>query len=233
MPTDLGRPIRRSPLHHRHLSLGARLGEWDGWQVPLGYADVAAEVAAARSGLALADVSALAKLSLLGRGVPAFVAAALPETPAAAPGGVARLPGNPDTLACRLTDDHLLLLAGVPKPDGLHAHADSFAATAPLLRHDATTAQATFALFGPRTDEVLARLTALDPARLPEGACAETAFASVHALLVRPPGLPVPSLRVLVAWDLGEYVWDRILDAGREGGILPLGMDGLRELARG
>jgi aminomethyltransferase len=227
------RPVlRRSPLHHRHPALGARLGEWEGWQMPLAYADPTAEVAAARTGLALADVSAFAKLSLFGRGVPAFVATALPDTPAAAPGGVVRFVGDPDTLACRLTDDHLLLLSGGAKLHDLHAHVDRIAEAGPL-RQDATTAQAMFCLFGPRTDEMLARLTALDPIRLPEGACAETGFASVHALLVRPPGLAVPSVRVLVAWDLAEYVWDRLLDAGRGEGIRPLGLDTLRGLLRG
>src|SRR5437762_2275184 len=69
------------------------------------------------------------------------------------------------------------------------------------------------------------------PSALPPGACAETGFAGVHALMVRPPGLPVSSLRVCVPWDVGEYVWERLLQTG-QGAVMPLGLEGLRELLR-
>jgi glycine cleavage system aminomethyltransferase T len=55
-------------------------------------------------------------------------------------------------------------------------------------------------------------------------------LASVHAVLVRSPELSVPSLRILVGWDLAEYVWATMLDAGRSLGIVPLGLDGWRSL---
>jgi sarcosine oxidase gamma subunit len=82
-------------------------------------------------------------------------------------------------------------------------------------------------MLGPRLEEVLRRLTQLDirPAALPEGSCAETALAGVEALLVRPAGLALPSVRVYVAWDLGEYVWERLLDAGRGGLMAPVGLE--------
>ncbi len=222
-------PTARTPLHHWHAAHGARLAEVDGWQVPLTYTDAAAEVAAARTGLALADVSALTKVSLLGRGVPQYVATALAGRAADRPGGVERLQAG-DTLACRLRHDHLLFLDGTSTglleklsglPDG-------------VARHDVTCGLASFWLFGPRIEEMLPRLTALDvgPASLPVGGCAETGFASVHALLVRPPGPGVPSLRVCVPWDVGEYVWERLLEAGRGAATL-LGLDGLRALLRG
>ena len=160
-------PVARSPLHHRHVARGARLGDVGGWQVPLGYGDTAGEVAAARTGAALADVTAFPNLGPLGN--------------AAAQHDIATLAG--------------------------------------------------FWLFGPHTEQIISRLTALDAVALPEGACAETAFAGVHALLLRPPGVPVPSLRVWVAWDVAEYVWDRILEAGR-GAVVAMGYDALRELLK-
>jgi glycine cleavage system aminomethyltransferase T len=162
-------PLARSPLHHRHVALGARLGAVDGWQVPLGYGDTAAELAAARTGAALADVTAFPRLGPLGNAA---------------------------------------------------------------AQHDLLPTLAGFWLFGPHTEQIIPRLSALNGAALPEGGCAETAFAGVHALLLRPPGTPVPSLRLWVAWDVAEYVWDRILEAGR-GAVVLLGHDALRELLRG
>jgi len=37
----------------------------------------------------------------------------------------------------------------------------------------------------------------------------------------------LPALRIAVSWDVGEYVWERILDAGADVPITPLGMDAL------
>jgi sarcosine oxidase subunit alpha len=94
---------------------------------------------------------------------------------------------------------------------------------------DVTFAYAGFALVGPRLEEYLRRLMHLDvrPAAFPPGSCAETAFCGVEALLVRPAIGPFPALQVFVAWDLGEYVWERMLDAGRDVPITPLGMEAL------
>ncbi|MCI0455366.1 MAG: hypothetical protein L0Z62_00110 [Gemmataceae bacterium] len=225
-----GTPRGRTPLHHWHLARGAQMGEVDGWHTPLAYLGSAQEVAAARSEAALADVSAFPKYSLLGTAVLAFVEASLPGTAAQKPRGVTGLPEG-GGLACRLMADHLLLLATDTQADSLVpylARADLFPG---LVRQDVTTAHAAFWLFGPQPEEVLAGLTALDvsPRALPPGACAETGLAGVPALLVRPPALEVSSVLVCVGWEVGEYVWERLLEGGR---VAALGHEGLRELIK-
>src|SRR5262249_8944995 len=134
-------------------------------------------------------------------------------------------------LACRLTDDHLLLLdagtgaalgerlAGLPGAEG-------------LVQADATSAYAGFWLIGPHTGEVLRRLTHLDtsPAALPPGSCAEAGLAGVPASLVAPPARSLPSVRVYVSWDLGEYVWEQLWEAGAPWAITPLGLQALQAL---
>jgi glycine cleavage system aminomethyltransferase T len=109
-------PISRTPLHHWHEAHGARFLTSDGWQVPAVYTSAERETAAALTGLALADISAVAKMNLLGAGVPTAVQFLAGDSPAARPRGVARLTGNSPVLACRLAGDHLLLLASTPNP---------------------------------------------------------------------------------------------------------------------
>src|SRR5262245_52279261 len=104
-------PQFRTPLHHWHARRGARFLDQGGWQLPAAYAGAGREADAARHGLVLADVSAFAKLGLLGPGVPARARALAGDGPASRPWGVADLGGTGPLLACRLTDDHLLLLA--------------------------------------------------------------------------------------------------------------------------
>jgi heterotetrameric sarcosine oxidase gamma subunit len=211
---------RRSPLHHWHLAHGARLGERDGWQIPLSYADVSAELAAARAALGEADVSAFAKVSVRGPDVASFIPA---------PRGVVTLPDGP-ALACRLTDDHLLLLASTTSTTALDRHAAGLREGRSVVQTDVTSAYAGFWLVGPRLEELLRRVTHLDIrlSAFPVNSCAETAFAGVEALLVRPAE---DSLRVYLAWDLGEYVWERMLEAGRDVPITPMGLEALALLA--
>jgi glycine cleavage system aminomethyltransferase T len=153
-------PHGRTPLYHWHVRHGARMANRDGWQVPLVCSSVEQEVAAARSGVALADISALE-----------------PE----------------------------------PAGQGL----------------------AGLWLLGPRVDEVLRQLTSLDlAASLPRGARAETGVAGIHALLIRTNSIPLENVQLHIAWDLGEYVWENLLHAGRQVGIVPLGLDALDMLRR-
>jgi aminomethyltransferase len=63
-----------SPLHDRHLALGATLGAFGGWSMPLSYPDgTVAEHTAVREAVGVFDVSHLGKLSITGPGAAAFV----------------------------------------------------------------------------------------------------------------------------------------------------------------
>jgi len=198
----------------------------NGWHIARAYAGVERELEAARAGVALADVSASSKLSLRCPGVPALAASLAPDSPALKPLGVARIGDTEPALACRLTEDHLLLLSLEESPFRPDLRGESIVAT------DVTSAFAGFFVVGPRLEALLPRLTLLDVrlSSLPPNSCAETQFAGVEALLVRTPEASLPALRIYVAWDMAEYVWERMWEAGRDLAIAPLGLDALRAL---
>lgn len=216
-------PVARTPLHHWHAAHGARFAARDGWQLVAAYSGAEVEADAARTALGIADISGSAKISLRGPGV----ASVVPR-----PRGVVALPDVP-ALACRLTDDHLLLLAPTPDATALGRYAAGRCEGQPVVRTDVTSAYAGFRLIGPRLDELLRRLTHLDvrAAAFPVGSCAETAFAGVEALLVRPAEQSLPSMHIYVAWDVGEFVWERMLEAGDNVPIAPVGVEALALLA--
>jgi sarcosine oxidase subunit alpha len=215
------RPSKRTPIHAWHAGHGARFQERDGWQVAANFGNPAAAAAAAK-GVGLMDVSYLTKVELLGN--VAALARLLAGSPALdRPRCVARLTDPEPALACRLADDRLLVLAESPAADWNH----SLKLLAPdhkVESWDATSAYAAFHLEGPHVEDLLRRLTAVDVRfnALPPGSCAETGLAGVAALLVRPPDRP--GTRLLVGWDVAEYVWERLLDAGTELGLAVLGM---------
>jgi glycine cleavage system aminomethyltransferase T len=223
-------PVARTPLHHWHAAHGSRFAERAGWQVVSGYSTVEREVVAARAGLGLADVSAWAKLSLRGPGVRGLAPSLVAGGAALGPRGVLPRAQGPG-LVCGLTEEHLLVLGSSSAPIALGGPFD-----APrVVPTDATAAYAGFWLMGPRLEELLRRLTDLDvrPAPFPVGSCAETALAGVEALLVQTPELSLPSMRIYVAWDVGEYVWERMMETGRDIPVAPLGLEALGVLGVG
>jgi len=68
-----------SPLHDRHVALGAKFGEFGGWSMPLEYAGggVVKEHTAVRTAVGIFDVSHLGKASVSGAGAAEFVNATL------------------------------------------------------------------------------------------------------------------------------------------------------------
>ena len=64
-----------SPLHGRHLALGAKLGSFGGWSMPIEYAGlgVLKEHASVREAAGLFDVSHLGKVTVHGPGSAAFL----------------------------------------------------------------------------------------------------------------------------------------------------------------
>src|SRR5665213_2625514 len=67
--------LLHSPLHARHLALGAKLGEFGGWSMPLEYAGggVLVEHAAVREAVGVFDVSHLGTVFVRGAGAAALV----------------------------------------------------------------------------------------------------------------------------------------------------------------
>jgi len=66
---------RTSPLHDRHVALGAKLADFSGWSMPIEYAGggVIAEHTAVRTAAGLFDVSHLGTGTVRGPGAAAFV----------------------------------------------------------------------------------------------------------------------------------------------------------------
>jgi glycine cleavage system aminomethyltransferase T len=228
-------PQSRTPLYHWHANHGARFFMSDGWQVPAAYSSSGVEIEAARTSLALADISAWAKISLQGQAVPALTEALPADSRAANPLGATCLAENPQVLACRLRWDHLLLSAATTDPTVFEAHLGKSTRLDAVIQTDATSAYAGLCLMGPRTEDLLRRVTALDigPQALPEGSCAETSLAGVHVLLIRPPATAVPMVYVYHSWDLAEYVWVAVLQAGRDWSPAAMGWEGLQSVLAG
>src|SRR3954466_4083344 len=77
MTTSPSSELKKSPLHERHVALGAKFAEFGGWEMPLEYSGVVAEHTAVRTSVGVFDVSHLGKATVKGPGAAAYVNACL------------------------------------------------------------------------------------------------------------------------------------------------------------
>lgn len=225
---DSGSALRRSPLHDRHLTLGAKLGAFGGWQMPLEYAGggVIAEHTAVRQAVGVFDVSHLGKVRVTGPGAAAYLNRCLTADLDRAGAGQAQYTlccdeatGGvvDDLIAYRYGDDHVFL---VPNAANAAEVVRRLTATAPaeVTVGDEHERWAVLAVQGPRSAAVLAALG------LPSD-LAYLSFAEAGELVVCRTGYTGEHGYELVApaGRAGE-LWDEVLAAGAADGIRPCGL---------
>ena len=225
-----------SPLHDRHVALGARFGEFSGWSMPLQYTSVIAEHRAVREAVGVFDVSHLGKARVWGPGAAEFVNACFTNDLAKVGAGQAQY-----TLCCTETggvvDD---LIAYVRSDDDVFCipNAANTAEVVRLLQAAAPAGievanqhrdYAVIAVQGPLSDELLGTL----------GAGVDFDYMQFRPGEV--DGRPLTVCRtgytgergyeLVCAVEDAEAVWDAVMDAGQPLGLLPCGL-GARDTLR-
>jgi glycine cleavage system T protein (aminomethyltransferase) len=66
--TDVNQELKRTPLEEEHIRLGAKVGPFAGWNMPIEYEGALAEHRAVRSHVGLFDLTHLGKVEVVGRG---------------------------------------------------------------------------------------------------------------------------------------------------------------------
>lgn len=199
--------IRRSPAARLSSRGGAVFVEEVGWEIPASYGNDAEERAAIRDRVAIADITARAKVDIRGR---------IPET----------LPSPADTVLARISAEWVVLF-GAPDAERRLIGAIEPVVTPGAMVTDVTHLFAGVALAGPALPELVERATSWDLSTVPPGAATGAPIAEVRALLIRRE-LSFPVLEVFVAMEFGRYVWETLsgIVSGLGGG--PAGWRALR-----
>ena len=236
-----GANFRGSALYRRHLALGAALVDYHGWRTAARFTSAEQEAQGVQKAVGLADVSWLGKLDVRGT-LTEHVLAGLAAAPAPP---VAEAPLTPPR-AWRLAHQHALVTCGPDEREMRQVQAslapDNPAGNDPascVHVTDVTSVYAALLLAGPQSREVLHRLTDTDVSEtaMPNLKAAQGGLAHVAAILLRAdvggaPAVPhVPAFWLLVGREYGEYVWEAIMHAGRQFGMVPFGVTALAALA--
>jgi sarcosine oxidase subunit alpha len=243
-------PVRRTPLHSRHEAAGALWMQGGNWLRPEFYARpgrdkaecVREEVRAVRSELGMIDVGTLGKIDLFGPDAAAFLERVYT-------GRFANLKVGMTRYAVMLDE------SGVVIDDGVVARLSEeqfyFTTTttgsAAVYREltrlntvwgmrvgivNVTGAYGAMNLAGPHSRAVLAKLTAMDlaGASFPYLGAREGEAARVPVRILRVGFVGELSYEIHTPAEHATHLWDALMDAGREFGLRPFGVEAQRVL---
>ncbi|GGF31119.1 aminomethyltransferase [Marmoricola endophyticus] len=228
----------QSPLHDRHVALGAKTAEFAGWEMPLEYTGVIAEHTAVREAVGVFDVSHLGKVEVRGEGAYELVNSCLSNDLDKIEPGRAQYTlcceedtaGIVDDLIVYLfARDHLLLVPNAANTAEVQRRLEAVAPDTVTIT-DQHRSHAVLAVQGPRSGDLLEAL----------GMPTEGRYMSVaeHTL---EDGSPVTVCRSGYTGEKGYeliapaasagLLWDTLMSAGADLGVVPCGL-GARDTLR-
>ena len=232
--------LLRSPLHDRHVALGAKLADFGGWEMPIEYTasggGVLKEHTAVREAVGVFDVSHLGKAVVRGPGAREFVNSCLTNDLDRIAPGQAQYTlccedsgGVVDDLIAYLVSDEEVFL--VPNAANTAEVVRRLAAAAPA-GVDVTGRHRDFgvlAVQGPRSAEVLQRLGL--PHEQDYMAYADADHNGWPVRICRTGYTGEHGYELLPRWDDTPALWDQLVDVVRELGGMPAGL-GARDTLR-
>lgn len=230
--------LLHTPLHDRHVALGAKLADFGGWEMPIDYPDggVLKEHVSVREAVGLFDVSHLGKLRVSGAGARSFVNEQFTNDLGRIGDGQAQYSmlcndtgGVVDDLIVYLRADDEVFV--VPNAANTAAVVDYLASAAPqgITVENQHTDFGVLAVQGPRSDAVMAALAL--PHELDYMAFVDAQFAGTPVTVCRTGYTGERGYELLPTWGATPALWDALAAVVSAEGGRPVGL-GARDTLR-
>ncbi|MGH7962600.1 MAG: glycine cleavage system aminomethyltransferase GcvT [Candidatus Binatia bacterium] len=230
--------MKRTPLYDLHRTLGARMIEFGGWEMPVQYRGILAEHHAVRTRVGLFDLSHMGEIEVAGPQALAVCQELLVTD-------VARVQGQQaqysvlcdanggiidDIIVYRVAEDRYFFCVNAANIEKDHDWMvlQNRGRAEIINRSDEYVL---IALQGSLAQTILQRLTALDLAQIRRYWSAPGTVAGVPALVARTGYTGEDGFELFVPAQEGAAVWTACLDAGRREDIVPIGL-GARDTLR-
>ena len=235
-------PVKRTPMHRKHVELGARVVDLGPWKRPYSYGSPQEECLAVRQRVGIIDVSTLGKLDVRGPDAPALLDKVYTHNFSGLRPGRVRygvLCGDNGTImddgtVARLSGDRYFVTTTTGNVESIEEWLKWWMAGTDMEAYvsNVTSGYAAINVAGPRARETLSRITDVDLAadRFRYMRCREGVVAGVPSMLLRIGFVGETGWEVHFPAEFGEHMWDALMDAGREFGIAPFGLEAQRIL---
>lgn len=232
--------LRRTPLYERHRALGAKMVPFNGWEMPVQYSSILEEHRAVRERAGLFDVCHMGEFVCEGPGALAFLESMVPnhvgklELGQALYTQLCNEDGGTldDLLIYHTTDDGYMIVvnAGTTDQDWawLTDHAPKPDGVALINIADVTSL---LALQGPRAAAILATLTSEPLGAITYYTARPGYVAEIPCRISRTGYTGEDGFELYCAHDEVVHLWDALLKAGKDEGLIPAGL-GARDTLR-
>lgn len=232
--------LKKTPLFAAHEQLGGKIIDFGGWALPVQYTGILEEHKAVRERAGLFDVSHMGEINVQGKDSYPLVQKLI--TNDVAPMALHQVIYSPmcypdggvvdDLLVYKLADDHYLLVVNASNTDKDYDWIVEQSAGMDVTVSNISTEVAQLALQGPKAEEILQKLAAVDLSSIPFFFCRpDTMIAGVPCLVSRTGYTGEDGFEIYLPPENAETVWQAILAAGKDEGILPAGL-GARDTLR-
>ncbi len=230
--------LRRTPLNAVHREMGAKMVPFGGWDMPVEYSGLIAEHMAVRKAAGLFDVSHMGEFTVEGPGALAFLQRVTSNDVGKLVDGQAQYSSLPmpngapvdDVIVYRRGADRYLLVVNAGNIEKDFAWLEKQRPERCTLA-DRSDDYALLALQGPIAQELLQGLTSIDLAAVKFYHFAEGTVNGQPAIVSRTGYTGEDGFEIFVAPDQAEPLWRRLLELGRERGLVPAGL-GARDTLR-
>ncbi len=223
--------LKRTALNAVHRASGARMVEFAGWEMPVEYTGIMQEHLAVRTRAGLFDVSHMGEIEVQGPNALALLQFVTSND-------VSRLEDNQaqytaltypegsavdDCLVHRFNREHYLICVNAANTekdfDWIVQHNSVGAQVT-----DTSSRNAQLALQGPRASAIMARVTALDLEGLRYYWFSRATCCGVQGILARTGYTGEDGFEFYFPPAESERVWNGLLEAGRDEGLIPAGL---------
>ncbi|MGV3615874.1 MAG: glycine cleavage system aminomethyltransferase GcvT [Fimbriimonas sp.] len=215
--------LLRTPLHAQHIAAGGRMVPFAGYDMPVQYASIIAEARAVREGVGMFDVSHMARLTLTGEGVLAFLERVTSND-------VAKLtPGNghysllpneqggivDDIIVYKISDTEYRMVVNASNHEKDVAWLRAHNAEGVQIEDD-TDATAMIAVQGPTATETIAKISDAPDAfrNAPFFGVVEAKVAGIPVFAARSGYTGEDGYELICAAEDAPALWQALLDAG-------------------
>jgi aminomethyltransferase len=241
---------RRTPLYDAQKALGAKFTSFGGWELPVSYSDILKEHHAVRTAAGLFDVSHMGEILVKGKDALSFINKLITNDLAPVPQN--KILYSPmcyengtvvdDILIYKYSDTELLLIVNASNTDKDEAWIRSHQ-TGDVTIENVSDRFVQLALQGPESEAIIRKLMVDENSELPGfyWFCETTLsldkeLPPVKVLLSRTGYTGEDGFEIYLRLsehdrDTAEKLWNRILEAGKENGIVPAGL-GARDTLR-
>ena len=233
---------KRTGLHDTHVAAGATIGWSSGWKRPISYADPTEEYHAVRERVGLMDVGTLGRFLIAGRDATTLAGAVFAgRVDDLAPGRsryvLALDEGGyvvDDGLLCALEDGSYLLTSTSGGAERMDARLREWAERLGLHVHvlDRTSELGAILVAGPRARDLVGGLTEdpIEAASVPYPGHRELRVAGVACRAIRSGFVGELAFELHHPRSNGPRLWTSLLQAGRDMGVSPFGLEALELL---